>query len=582
MQRQQTEYNSQMNTAREQFDRQANVDRNKFSERLNSLKENYDRNTRLSEAPTKEKYDGTTRRLQDTIKNDRLDHTREMQQVREKDNNHFQDYRKQVVNDTQALVKQKEEEKHGFVRQSNFDKNRLNEKMAGEMQEVNRARGAELAQMRDDQRDQLGQIHSMQDAHNKEMIGNYDHLVEANQQRNNNEQRGLLVSNNERLRAREKEYNKDLNALERHSLAIANNGGRGDEAKNELERVKRVDEERIGRMKNDLEDVKVTLTEDKSKMMDEAQKTLRQQALNNYKDHDAKDKQFVVDRAKQTDKFNRERDQITEKLTDEIKARQEDASRTAIQERVAHKTKYNSQREDYARRMNLMSDKNLQTISSIQQEQARDKTAFIEKAKRDVFETKEKLKDEVYNRLQKVEDVHQTRISNLESEKEKIVSNYEDRLMNLAKKSVSTDQERIMIEEQRRHEDMRTAKKIQEGKDFETAKVVQSLRKEFEKNLNEIGHSNELKLNRMNKHYEDVIARMTKENNLEMHRRESQSRENYERLVKTTALEKAEVENQYELKIQKMKDAVERSRELAVTRGERAKNTKLNSEDDLA
>ncbi|HAZ13917.1 MAG TPA: hypothetical protein DCY86_14090, partial [Bdellovibrionales bacterium] len=475
----------------------------------------------------------------------------------------------------------KDEEKHEVVEKSNIEQRKVKDKLTGEMQNINRAHEEELVHTKNDHLDQVGQLHSSQEKRSQDMISNYDHLVGLSQQRSDQEQRGLLVSNNEKLRMREKEYNQQLNSQERRALAIANNGGRGDEAKNELERVKRVDEDRINRMKNNLEDAKVALTEDKAKMMDEAQSTLRQLALKNYKDHDKKDKQIVADRAVQTDKFQRERNQITEQLTDDLKTNQQASAKNAAEERVSNKAKYNAQREDYARRMNHMSEKNLQTIAGIQQEQARDKTAFIEKAKRDVFEAKEVLKDEVTNRLQKASDVHQTKVRNLESEKERLVSTYEDRLMNIAKRTVSTDQQRTMVEEQRRQEDLRTAKRIQEGKDFETARVIQSLRQEFDKNLSEIGHANEVKVNRMSKRYEDVIDRMSKENNIESHRREVQARENYERLAKASELEKAQIENKYELKIQKMKESVERARDVAATRGEAPRTFQIDEEDDL-
>lgn len=578
----QKDYNNQMRTAREDFERESNTDRHNFAQRLGHLRESFDRNTRLNEAQNKEKFDSTTERFQDTIQNDRRTHARDMHQLQENSNGHYQNYREQVANDTKEIIKKKDEDKHEVVRQSNLKQSQLKDKLNAEMHEVNKAREAELAKMRDDQHDQVNQLHALQAQHNKGTIDNYDHLMSLNQQRNNNEQRELIASNNEKVRMLEKDYNKDLNSLERRAIAIANSGGRGDEARNELERVKRVDEDRIARMKNNLEDAKIALTEDKAKMMDKAQKTLKDQALKNYKVQDTRDKQVIADRAKQTDKFRRERDQITEQLAGELRAHKESNSKSLVAERLSNKSKYNTQREDYARRMNHMSEKNLQTIASIQEEQARDKTAFIEKAKRDVYEAKEELKDEVTNRLQKTSDVHETKVRNLEAEKEKLISSYEDRLMNIAKKSVAVDQQRTMVEEQRRQEDLRTAKRIQEGKDFETAKVIQSLRQEFDKNLNEIGHANEVKFSRMSKRYEDIIDRMTKENNLEIHRREAQLRENYERLAKTSELQKAEIENKYELKIQKMKENFERAREVASTRGEASKAHKIDLEDDLA
>ncbi len=581
VERQQEEYNNKMRTAREQFDQDSSIDRNNFSKRLNEIKENYDRSTRGNDIQNQQKLDDSASHYRDVTRSEKQKHNDEIEKIQEKGNLAYQSYRDKVAADKQNLVKQKDEDQHEIVRQNNIEKGQMQSKLQAGMEAVNRAREEEARQMRESQQDQVGQVQSINQAHEQDMIDNYNHLMGQIQQRNDSDQRGILNNATVQLRNRDREHSKELATLERRATAIANNGGVGDEAKLELERFKRASDDRLGRMKNNLEDARVQSTQDKAHMMDMAQETMRQQALSNYKDQDGREKQYRSDLTTMNDKYRTERSQISNQLKGELKDNQMSASKTLTDERTVNRAKYDQQRADYGRRMNVMAEKNLQTIAGIQEEQAREKTDFIEKTKRDLYHAREELKDELGNRFQRSIDGYETKVNNLESDKEKLVSRYEDKLTTFAKQAASEHDQRTVIEEQRRQEDLRTFKKVQEGKDFETAKVVQSLRQEFDKNLNEIRKNGEIKADKLSQRYEEIIERMGKETSAEMHRQSSQAREHYERLAKTSEIEKTAIQNKYELKIQKMKEALERARETTDTRN-RTSPRKSDSEEDLA
>ena len=98
--------------------------------------------------------------------------------------------------------------------------------------------------------------------------------------------------------------------------------------------------------------------------------------------------------------------------------------------------------------------------------------------------------------------------------------------------------------------------------------------------MNDIKRNGEVKVDKLGQRYEEMIARMLKENSVEMHRQSSQAREHYERLAKTSELEKDAIQNKYELKIQKMKEALERSRETTDLRGRSSPSQKTDTEEE--
>jgi hypothetical protein len=209
--------------------------------------------------------------------------------------------------------------------------------------------------------------------------------------------------------------------------------------------------------------------------------------------------------------------------------------------------------------INYLQEKNVETISEIQRSNAKDKTEFIEQAKKDLHAAKEELKDDLSFKYKKVINSYEKKIAGLEQQNLNLVTHYEERLHNIKQKAVEEIDTVKLMEAQRKEADARNFKRAMEGKLRESDMVITNIRSEFDKKLSDSKHNHELQLAKTIDRYENLLKSQDRDHKIDTDKRLGEAQQNYDRLYQTAEMEKEALRGMYEIKIQKLREANERA-----------------------
>jgi hypothetical protein len=218
-------------------------------------------------------------------------------------------------------------------------------------------------------------------------------------------------------------------------------------------------------------------------------------------------------------------------------------------------------RNELGRQINMLQDRNVETISEIQKENAKEKTQFIEGAKRELYNSREEMRDANNFQRQKIVDSYNKKIDSLELEKRKTVEMYETQIENMKKKTGEELNQRSAMDTQRRELDIRNFKRAMESKIRESDLAITNVRREFDKKLAENKHHSEMHLQKIVERYEDEIKRVSTDQARMLDRKLRESREHYLRLAENSEIEKEQIRSMYEQKLQAQQQINEANRE---------------------
>ncbi|MBY0414178.1 MAG: hypothetical protein K2Q18_08430, partial [Bdellovibrionales bacterium] len=217
------------------------------------------------------------------------------------------------------------------------------------------------------------------------------------------------------------------------------------------------------------------------------------------------------------------------------------------------KNKIKEQRVEFGRVVNTLNDKSMDTINSLKEDFTKDKTASIEKTKKEFNEDKTLMKNQ-FNRQNSLKDVlYEQRLGEMEKQTNKIIENYENKIAQIAKKA------EVEVTAAKGREETRQLKENQANRlSFETLyqeheSEKNQMRDKYESVIARNEALSEQKTNAIIQKYEDKMAREALNYQKEITVKTSEAQSQFERLFKSSELEKENIRSQYEQRIENMK-----------------------------
>lgn len=407
--------------------------------------------------------------------------------------------------------------------------------------------------LKDRQEERVAELLNLKGKQSDDGQKNYERLQEDIRQKNSNLQEKQNVAHKKEAKELEKKFNEDV----RNIQSVANQKIRGGtQADNLLDEMKQSKESYENRLQVSRDELARTnrLNTEKEEIIDnsyrEKLKEMKTASLENAAKKEAEANETLKDTLYQ----NREKNNA---LLERYKV-DTGKLKTDAEDHLAHVNGQNTkrmkeQRVEFGRAVNTMNEKNMETINSLKEDYSKDKTASLEKNKKDFNDEKVALKTE-FNRQNSIrENLYEQKLADMEKQTNKIIENYENRISQIARKA----ENEVAIVKSTEAE--RAAKEGQANK-----LAVETLRTQSRQELNQMRDKYETKIardkamgdnqtSRIIQKYEDQLVRERNDHQKELSTRLGESQAQFERLFRSSELEKATLRDQYEQRMENMR-----------------------------
>jgi hypothetical protein len=555
-------FRNEISDKRSEFEDQSIKKQRDFSNRLQDISENYYTSSKRADSAAAENVNRVKTQLEDRIESNNDEARRNLVDIQDKSRDSFQTFQQGINDEKKQLLRAHSTQYNEAVQDNNVRHADIVNKAQKNLQESNQVHAHELKNFQAANQQSKNEFLKNQKIATEQMLHGFQGRLNEIDLKNETVLNRQLDDDKRNSRIKEQNFNKQIDSERRrvHNVLKGSSGDSG--ATQEVNIAKKSFDNRIDKLQEVMQDERYKSQINKEKMIMENQDANRQVA-NDYNKYLEKvqdnNSEYIT---QMTEKDRQEKDVIIDRYTDELKRTKDGLQTQNVDEQKKSHHEMTNMRSELGRQLNLLQERNVETISEIQKESAKEKTNAIEMAKRDLNNSREELRDSNNFQKQKIIDSYTKKIDALENDKKNLVTMYENQIVNFKKKTMEELAHKGQIDEQRRMLDTRNNRRAMEGKIREANLAITNVRTEFDKKLAEAKHHNELHLNKLVERYEDEIKRLTVDNSKMLERKLGESREQYERLSENSEVEKEQIRTMYELKLQSLRQSNEQNREI--------------------
>lgn len=542
----QAQYLDKLKESRTSLEQGRANDRQSASEKLSHLRNEYERST---------------------LENSRL-HDVAMKNMKERYdknlNNSEKDFNSQVKNIDERS-------------RSQFDKNRLDSRKSIEQMthkkdsEINelRASGVEdrskmLSRLKEDNESQrvsfesdLKNLQGQQEARVKDLMvskidesernqENFSNLQTQIKKRNAYDQEKIQLEHFKENKNREKQYNEDLRNVQRiaDQKIIGGSGNNG--LKSSFENTVNNYEDRLFKVKEELNNQADQNVAKENKIDSEYREKIRDLKGNYVQKLERQEMQASKEFGDTVEHIKKVNDTNVESI------RKENEKNTIAKDEIIFKADKDSkksidaQRVEFGKVVNSMNEKNMETLSSLKDDFAKDKSDYIERSKREYNNDLTSLKIDYEKQLEVKDVVNNKKLEEFKRQAEKVLESYENKIAQVERKA-NKELESLKINSEERNLKEEQARQIELKAIADSHRNdLDQLRNKYESMIYRDRSETEKLVNKIVQKYEDQLGRERIESQKEKNLKISEAQANLERLYKATELEKSTLRQQYE------------------------------------
>jgi hypothetical protein len=270
-------------------------------------------------------------------------------------------------------------------------------------------------------------------------------------------------------------------------------------------------------------------------------------------EREVNDRERDSDKNKTIQKLNEKNVLALERYKEESKLKDISSDDSLDKTKKNSKNLLKEQRVEFGKVVNKIQEKNLEHMSSIKDDFAKDRGHFVAKTQREVSEEKRVLRDQLQQQVSVHDDVNQKKLEEVKKEAERYINNYEVKLEQLARQN---EKEMEMLKanyDEKQIKQEQNANFAAETSKQEHQIELKNIRSRFEKVIDRDRIMGEQQTGRIVQKYEDQLDRERIAHQKELSLRTNEAQTQFERLYKASELEKETLRSQYEDRIERMK-----------------------------
>ncbi len=553
--RRQNEYRSRVMAQREDFEREIGETKSNFRRRLEELSSDYQNNLKAREQNHDQYATSAEKRYKKSLDGVRERQQKETDRASQIAADAQRQYREQAVTERRELLNQHEGDRQDLVKKVVATENQAKEQRRSEVDTMRRIKDQEIAG-RQAHHETLIETQRHQNKMQHERLR--DAFSETNQRLDRSARAEIARLNEETKNVTQKQaenFSSDRMGLERKIASLEDHHSYSNEANTE-DRIRKANEARVKNIFAKMEEQQEFNTLKEKELEAGFKNELDLQAERSRKTIGEKDQEInrlnlnVIGDMKQKHMENVE---VYQKGQRETQAR---AENDVLRARNSSKREADKLHLRYGQQITSLQENNSQLIANMRTEQAKEQTEFFKDVERRTRNERLEMQDQFHNKFSTKVDQLQHKITKLEQDRTDLIDKYELRISQMKKQEAENTRQQQIINEDRRAEDQRSFQRTFVTQQREFDDQLKSIKRDVEQQIAKIKHFNDVQLSTITRDYESRLVRERQEQEKEMKIKLAEAESNYLRLESLHKSQMNSMREQYEGKMDKMRQSV--------------------------
>jgi hypothetical protein len=536
-----------------------NEDRNRikedFNRRLGELSDTYRVRENESNAyneqrlkTTKDRYDKQVTRLNDQFQED-------IDQVAYRADKSLKANTAQANREKRAIVSANELEKRELIKNSNVAKTQMVDNHSKDIQNLRDTQAESVAQLKDYHEESADDLRKIKNNEQDVLQDNFRKLTDEISSRNQRKRKFEVKENELRAKNLEKQYADNMYQARREMNEKLKGGDRSDIVQKKLDHTVSSYEDRIKTIYDKVEDDNFNQQIDKERMADSFSATIKDLKFKGQQNLEEKDKVFREFRTNELAKVKDKSDIATAAFQKEVANTEMRAEAQSLKDRAFNKKLITNQRKVFGETVNTLNEKNREALTQLQAEHSKEKTNFIEAARRQHHNELEETKYDMKRIMAQKEQSLMERNEQLIKNNEKTIALYESKLDRIEKKSHKELEKLKQMHAEQNDANKIAVKRLLDAKDREAEFEKVQIKTGYDKRLSRAKDMADKQIEKTVAHYEDLLTREREDSAKKFQTKVGNMQADYEKLYQQNELEKATMQQQFQDRIEELRMA---------------------------
>jgi len=562
-------YMDNLKGEREQFSKDRKSQMNGYNQKLRSISKSFDTAVTEKDKLHAMYKDNMVDRYETGLTSREKDFQQKVAKLQDNSVEKMNAFRDQQTNEKKDLISDFNNEKKSLVQDANITRNKINSKHQLDMERLRENSKQKENTQRNNFENANANLRKTKNMENEEQRRTFEKLTSRIQDKNTTELQKQNRVNKEEKRDLEKSFAQNRIQLERRSNKLINEGS-SSKVESSRRKLKDQHENQLANLQknNDQNNYNNALLNER--LATTQAEELKKNEIYHLAELDKKDDQMRELREEQIGGLKENFEDYQETMSKRTKNLELKNETQSVNAKKKLTSSLAQQRAELGRQINFINTTNQRAIANIKDETAEEQSKFIEKTKRNVHNEIEGIKSDMRTSFTRKEQALMDQIEKQDKEKLALTEKYETKIDDIQKRNMKETEKLKLFEHERRAEDRRAAERQLEAQQRDFEQNMMSIRREYDKRLDKAKANNDLQVTKLTERYESQISRERNEHAKQMATEVSLMKSNYEALHDKTEMEKNNLVNQYELKLNKLREANRVASEVANTRPEEA------------
>lgn len=558
-------YNKGLEGERKQFNEDRKRLMDDYNQKLDSISKSFETSSTEKDKLHALYKDNMTERYEEGLSMREKDFNEKLATMQSTATEKINDYRDLTTREKKKLISDFGNERKQLVQDASIARNKANSRHQVEMERLREAAKQNETTLKNNFDSANTSLRQTKNAQIEGQRETFENLSKDIMDRNQAELIKLNRQNKAEKRDLERDFASNRLSLERRTNALINEG-RGNKIEDTEKNLKSQHAIQVRNLKDTIEANNYIQNKQNERLAQGHSEELKKLESRHEQAIDEKDAEIRKVRETDIAAVKKELGDYQERMTKRNRDIAMENEANQVKARRNLTDTLDRQRTEFGREINKINLSNQQALSNVRDEMAKEQSKFIEKTRREVHHDREDLKDELRTNFAKKEESLNKQIEMERSEKMKMEEAYQKKIDVLTTKSAKELEKLKIIENERRIEEKRAANQqmLEQQREFE--KTLSSLRREFDRRLSRAKSNSDIRAAKLTQKYEAQVKREREEHSATMDRQNRMMTENYNRLLHKTNMERDNLINQYELKIEKLREANRLAKEIEATR----------------
>lgn len=558
-------YNKGLEGERKQFNEDRKRLMDDYNQKLDSISKSFETSSTEKDKLHALYKDNMTERYEDGLSMREKDFNEKLGKMQSTATEKINDYRDLTTREKKKLISDFGNERKQLVQDASIARNKANSRHQVEMERLREAAKQNETTLKNNFDSANTSLRQTKNAQIEGQRETFENLSKDIMDRNQAELIKLNRQNKAEKRDLERDFASNRLSLERRTNALINEG-RGNKIEDTEKNLKSQHAIQVRNLKDTIEANNYIQNKQNERLAQGHSEELKKLESRHEQAIDEKDAEIRKVRETDIAAVKKELGDYQEKMSKRNRDIAMENEANQVKARRNLTDTLDRQRTEFGREINKINLSNQQALSNVRDEMAKEQSKFIEKTRREVHHDREDLKDELRTNFAKKEESLTKQIEMEKSEKMKMEEAYQNKIDVLTTKSAKELEKLKIIENERRIEEKRAANQqmLEQQREFE--KTISSLRRDFDRRLSRAKSNSDIRVAKITQKYEAQVKREREEHSATMDRQNRMMTENYNRLLHKTNMERDNLINQYELKIEKLREANRLAKEIEATR----------------